>query len=81
MDAYSINKQLDKLYAELDKVTTMPFAKVCKKYNVDYKSEAIASINEEIQGLESELHEVFEESDDDMDYDALCRVQGLARYA
>lgn len=81
MDAYSINQELDRLYAELERVTAMPFKEVCKKYNADYKSEVIASINEEIQSLESDLHEVFEESDDDMDYDAICEVQGLARYA
>lgn len=80
MDAYSINQELDRLYAELEKVTAMPFKEVCKKYNADYKSEVIASINEEIQSLESELHdEIY--SDDDMDYDAICEVQGLARYA
>ncbi len=79
MDTYTINKELDRLYIELESVTNMPSKEVCEKYNADSKSEVIASIQSEIESLENELHEINEEyEDDDMDYAGLQLSQGLA---
>ena len=74
MDTYTINKELDQLYKELDELTTMSCQQACQKYNVDYKSEAIVAIQDEIESLEDELHEIIDEEDE---YDA-CDAHGFA---
>lgn len=79
MDTYTINKELDRLYAELEEVATTSFKSVCKKYNSESKSEVIAAILSEINTLEDELSEMDDYcEDDDMDYRNLQMSQGLA---
>lgn len=73
------NAVLDDLYTELERVSGMTEQQVMVAYNADSKGEILALINAEI---ESTLKEQYEENDYDegMDYDELCRVQGLSRY-
>ena len=68
MNAYTINQQLDSLYKDL-------------MFNADSKKEAIQLITDEIDSLEDALKGFETCEDDGMDYDALCRVQGISRYA
>ena len=67
----------DDLYAELEKVSSMTEAEVTKAYNSDSKAEILALINADIESLNGEQNEDY---DVGMDYDELCRVQGLSRY-
>jgi len=70
MDTYTINKELDQLYKELDELTTMSCKQACKKYNFDYKSEATTAIQGEIEILENELHQIIDEEDEYDTFDA-----------
>ncbi|MBP1613949.1 MAG: hypothetical protein H6Q13_1397 [Bacteroidetes bacterium] len=72
-------KHLDDLYRELERVSSMTEAEVKRAYNADSKSEILALINADIEFTLKEQYE-DEDYDDGMDYDALCRVQGLSRY-
>ena len=73
MNAYTINQQLDSLYKDLEAAHNNDERTVCLMFNADSKKEAIQLITDEIG---------FETCEDDgMDYDALCRVQGISRYA
>lgn len=82
MDAYTINRQLDSLYKDLEAACNNDEETVCTLFGADSRQEIIRLITEEIDGLEKELKELGDACDDDgMDYDALCRVQGLSRYA
>ena len=78
MNAYTINQQLDSLYKDLEAAHNNDEEAVCLMFNADSKKEAIQLITDEIDSLEDAL-KGFE--DDGMDYDALCRVQGISRYA
>lgn len=79
MDTYTISKDLNQLYIELEEVARMSFKAVCKKYNSDSKSEIIAAIQAEIESLENELHEISDDyEDDEMDYSNLQLSQGMA---
>ena len=71
MNAYTINQQLDSLYKDLEAAHN----------NADSKKEAIQLITDEIDSLEDALKGFETCEDDGMDYDALCRVQGISRYA
>nr|WP_320058820.1 hypothetical protein [uncultured Bacteroides sp.] len=70
---------LDDLYRELERVSSMTEAEVKRAYNADSKSEILALINADIEFTLKEQYE-DEDCDDGMDYDALCRVQGLSRF-
>ncbi len=70
---------LDDLYKELERVSSMTEAEVKRGYNADSKSEILALINADIESTLKEQYE-DEDYDDGMDYDALCRVQGLSRF-
>ncbi|MBP1615887.1 MAG: hypothetical protein H6Q13_3335 [Bacteroidetes bacterium] len=73
------NAVLDDLYVELERVSSMTEAEVKKGYNTDSKAEILALINADIESLNRIQYE-NEDYDDGMDYDELCRVQGLSRY-
>ncbi|OCR43680.1 hypothetical protein AC239_08200 [Bacteroides fragilis] len=53
----------------------------CRVYNVDCKADIIEVIKEEIETYETILLGSGSGEDSGMDYDALCEVQGLSRYA
>ena len=75
MNAYTINQQLDSLYKDLEAAHNNDEEAVCLMFNADSKKEAIQLITEDaLKGFETC-------EDDGMDYDALCRVQGISRYA
>lgn len=58
---------------EIVEINSMSLATIQVLYNVDTREEAIQGVLESIEPESS-----YE--DDGMDYDALCAVQGLARY-
>ena len=72
MNAYTINQQLDSLYKDLEAAHNNDERTVCLMFNADSKKEVIQLIT--LKGFETC-------EDDGMDYDALCRVQGISRYA
>ncbi len=80
MKRYEIEQELDKLYKDLNFAYNADEQTVCRAFNADSKQECIKLLTDDIDAYESLLQE-FEQPDDGMDYDALCRVQGLARYA
>jgi len=73
------NAVLDDLYAELEKVSSMTEAEVTRAYKTDSKAEILALINADIESLNRIQYE-DEDYNVGMDYDELCRVQGLSRY-
>lgn len=82
MDRYEIEKQLDSLYQDLQIAHNAEEQTVCLTFNVDTRREAVQLITDDIDYYEDMLSCLPEEEQDDgMDYDALCSVQGLARYA
>ncbi len=80
MTRYEIEQGLDTLYRDLDRAKNMDEATACRVFNVDCKAEIIEVIQEEIETYQAILEPDADE-DDGMDYDALCEVQGLSRYA
>ncbi len=80
MTRYELEQGLNALYRDLENVNNMDEETACKVYNVDYKAEIIEVIEEEIKTYEAIL-QPEETNDDGMDYDALCEVLGLSRYA
>lgn len=80
MTRYEIEQGLDALYRDLDNVQNMDEETACRVYNVDCKADIIEVIKEEIDTYEAILKPDTGE-DNDMDYDALCLIQGLSRYA
>ena len=81
MNAYTINQQLDSLYKDLEAAHNNDEEAVRLMFNADSKKEAIQLITDEIDSLEDALKGFETCEDDGMDYDALCRVQGISRYA
>ena len=82
MDRYDIEKQLDSLYQDLQIAYNADEQTVCLTFNVDTRREAVQLITDDIDYYEDMLADLSpDEEDDGMDYDALCRVQGLSRYA
>lgn len=81
MTRYEIERELDSLYKDLSVAHNADEETVCKVFNTDTKNEAIRAITDEIDRNEDRLKEFDLPDDDGMDYDALCRVMGLARYA
>jgi len=83
MELTTLKNNLSKLYEELAKVKEMTNKQVCKVYQVNYKREAIALIQDEISSLEKELEETtFDYTDEELEDErqAICMVQGLRRY-
>lgn len=80
MTRYELERGLDTLYIDLNNVQNMDEETACRVHNVDCKAEIIEVIQEEIDTYKAILERDTYE-DDGMDYDALCRVQGLSRYA
>ena len=80
MTNYEIQQHIDSLYRDLDNVKNMDEATACRVYNVDCKADIIEVIQEEIETYQTILG-LDAKEDDGMDYDALCMVQGLSRYA
>ncbi len=83
MDRHTIQNDLAGLYNELANIKEMTNAQVCKTYQVNYKREAIALIQDEISSFESELEETtFDYTEEELEDErqAICRVQGLNRY-
>lgn len=81
MTRYEIERELDSLYKDLNIAHNADEQTVCRVFNTDTKNEAIRTITDEIDNYESALEEYDQSNDDGMDYDALCWVQGIARYA
>lgn len=81
MTRYEIERELDSLYKDLEIAHNSDEQTVCRVFNTDSKKEAVQIITDSIDNYESALEEYNLPDDDGMDYDALCRVQGLARYA
>lgn len=81
MDAYAMNRELDSLYKDLEAACNNDEETVCTMFSADSKQEIICLIRDEIDTLENDLGGLDACDDDGMDYDALCRVQGLSRYA
>lgn len=80
MTRYEIEQGLDALYRDLNNVQNMDEESARRVYNVDCKADIIEVIEEEIDTYEAILKPDTGE-DNDMDYDALCLIQGLSRYA
>lgn len=80
MTQYEIEQGLNALYRDLDNAQNMDEETACRVYNVDCKADIIEVIQEEIETYQAILG-LDSKENDDMDYDALCEVQGLSRYA
>lgn len=81
MTRYEIEQGLNALYRDLDNAQNMDEETACRVYNVDCKADIIEVIEEEINTYEAILSGPDTGEDNDMDYDALCLIQGLSRYA
>ena len=76
MTTYELQQGLNALYRDLENANNMDEETACRIYNVDYKAEILDVIKEEIATYESLL--IPESQEDEMDYAALQRVQGMA---
>lgn len=81
MTHYELEQGLNALYKDLDNIQNMDEETVRRVYNVDCKADIIEVIEEEIDTNEAILSGPDTGEDNDMDYDALCLIQGLSRYA
>lgn len=81
MTRYELGQGLNALYRDLDNVQNMDEETARRVYNVDCKADIIEVIEEEIDTYEAILSGLDIGEDNDMDYDALCLIQGLSRYA
>lgn len=81
MTRYEIEQGLNALYRDLDNIQNMDEETARKVYNVDCKADIIEVIEEEIDIYEAILSGPDTDEDNDMDYNALCLIQGLSRYA
>ena len=81
MTRCEIEQGLNALYRDLDHVQNMDEETARRVYNVDCKADVIEVIEEEIDIYEAILSGPDTDEDNDMDYDALCLIQGLSRYA
>lgn len=81
MTRYEIEQGLDALYRDLDNIQNMDEETARRVYNVDCKADVIEVIEEEIDTYEAILSGPDTDEGNDMDYDALCLIQGLSRYA
>ena len=76
MNRIQLQCGLESLERDLERIESMSEEEVCKKYNADSKIEILEVIKEEIATYESLL--IPESQEDEMDYAALQRVQGMA---
>ena len=81
MTTYELEQGLNALRRDLVAVEGMDEETACRVYNVDCKADIIEVIKEEIATYETILSRSVVIEDSGMDYDALCDVQGLSRYA
>lgn len=81
MTQFELEQGLNALRKDLFAADSMDEATVCRVYNVDCKADIIEVIKEEIATYETILSRSVVVEDSGMDYDALCEVQGLSRYA
>ncbi len=81
MTRYEIEQGLNALYRDLDNAQNRDEETARRVYNVDCKADIIDVIEEEINTYEAILSGPDTDEDNDMDYDALCLIQGLSRYA
>ena len=81
MTQFELEQGLNALRKDLFAADSMDEATACRFYNVDCKADIIEVIKEEIATYETILSRSVVVEDSGMDYDALCEVQGLSRYA
>lgn len=81
MTQFELEQGLNALRKDLFAADSMDEATACRVYNVDCKADIIEVIKEEIETYETILLGSDSGEDNGMDYDALCEVQGLSRYA
>lgn len=81
MTQFELEQGLNALRKDLFAADRMDEATACRVYNVDCKADIIEVIKEEIATYETILSRSVVVEDSGMDYDALCEVQGLSRYA
>jgi ribosome maturation protein Sdo1 len=83
MTRYELEQGLNALYKDLKKAEDCDEETAKRVFNTDSKAEIIEVIKEEIGIYEAALKRFDDEDneDDGMDYDAICAVQGLSRYA
>ena len=81
MTQFELEQGLNALRKDLFAADSMDEATACRVYNVDCKADIIEVIKEEIATYETILSRSVVVEDSGMDYDALCEVQGLRRYA
>ena len=75
MNRIQLQCGLDALERDFERIESMSEGEVCKTYNADCKSDVIEVIEEEIATYKRLLEPIEE---DEMDYAALQRVQGMA---
>lgn len=81
MTRFELEQGLNALRKDLFAADSMDEATACRVYNVDCKADIIEVIKEEIATYETILSRSVVVEDSGMDYEALCEVQGLSRYA
>ena len=81
MTHFELEQGLNARRKDLFAADSMDEATACRVYNVDCKADIIEVIKEEIATYETILSRSVVVEDSGMDYDALCEVQGLSRYA
>lgn len=81
MTQFELEQGLNALRKDLFAADSMDEATACRVYNVDCKADIIEVIKEEIATYETILSRSVVVEDSGMDYEALCEVQGLSRYA
>lgn len=81
MTQFELEQGLNALRKDLFAADSMDEATACRVYNVDCKADIIEVIKEEIETYETILLGSDSGEDSGMDYDALCEVQALSRYA
>ena len=81
MTQFELEQGLNALRKDLFAADSMDEATACRVYNVDCKADIIEVIKEEIATYETILSRSVVIEDSGMDYDALCDVQVLSRYA
>ena len=78
MTRYEIERELDKLYKDLEVAHNADEQTVCRLFNTDSKNEIIKVITDEIDTYEALLEEFEKPEDDGMDYINLQLSQGMA---
>mgnify|MGYP007045050299 CR=1 FL=1 len=80
MTQFELEQGLNALRKDLFAADSMDEATACRVFNVDCKADIIEVIQDEIETYKAIMGPDAGE-DNEMDYDALCIVQGLSRYA